>query len=182
MKNKITLSEQLIITSKTPDHLPIDYNVLRNNVIKNYSYGENIFDHEYLPLKNYYNLTHDKNLQWLVDYIVHHSMGLHKIKLRTFRLAGLLLLPNESVDYHSNVDENDPNNSPDFSCLVAVSAQDSPIEVKFKYDKGRHKNLFGKKILKEKELLLINSEIPFAISTNKNQKPNILLSLQFQKL
>ena len=47
MRNKITLSEQILITSILPDHLPLDLNYMKNNkketpaeLIKKYS-GDN---------------------------------------------------------------------------------------------------------------------------------------------
>ena len=108
MRNKITLSEQILITSKLPDHLPLDLNYMKNNVIKNYSYGERVSDHDYLHTKNYYNLSFDINVQWINDFIVHHLAGYYDTKVNILAKHGIILFNNEGLDYHSQIDDLKP--------------------------------------------------------------------------
>ena len=182
MKQKITLTEKIIIPSRVPDILPLEFHHLKNNVIKNYSYDEKVSDHPYLSLRKYYNLTPDKNLQWVHDFVIHHMAGLHKTQLRVVASYGIILFTNQYLEYHQHVDELRPNESPDYTCLVAINVGEKPVEVKFKYDTTRNKNLFGKKLLKKKDILLLSSDIPHSISTNYNEEPTILLSLQYFKI
>ena len=182
MRNKITLSEQILITSKLPDHLPLDLNYMKNNVIKNFSYGEKVSDHDYLETKNYYNLSADTNVQWINDFIVHHLIGYHKIQVNILSKHGIILFNNESLDYHNHIDETKPTESSDLSCLFVIDNGDNPVEITFKYNKGRSKNLFGKQLLQKKDLLILSSEVTFSIRANTNKKPSIILSLQYQKI
>ena len=182
MRNKITLSEQILITSKLPDHLPLDLNYMKYNVIKNYSYGERVSDHDYLHTKNYYNLSFDINIQWINDFIVHHLAGYYDTKVNILAKHGIILFNNDGLDYHSQIDDLKPTESPDLSCLFAIDMGNNPIEIRFKYNKGRNKNLFGRRILQKRDLLILSSEVPFSISSNNNKEPSIILSLQYQKI
>ena len=72
MFSKVSLIEQAILIDKVPSILPIDFDKLKNNIIKNYGFQNVQNESDWSYLNQYCNLDDDLNITWLHDYIRDH--------------------------------------------------------------------------------------------------------------
>jgi len=176
MKDKQVLSESFFIKDKVSKSLKLDLFYLKNNVIKNYSYGE--FQNKNIdsPLKYYLNLSEDINVKWLYEYFDDFYNLYHKKRIEPFKASGIFLLPNESVDFHNHIDYLSIDNSPDVSGLFVVEGE---ANIQFEYNQIVRQNQRFTVPLKQREYILFSSDLKHSILPNKSSQPLIIISFKF---
>ena len=180
MKNKITLVSQFIIW----DYFPViqslvDFEKVKFNALKNYwgdyRQSHNVDDWRF----NYYNLSDDKNISWILDYVRDSYNLISKTPLKPVARRCTVQGQNESINFHNHLDEYDLINSPIISGIFTSQIGKNEVNLVIEYSHGRIK---GKKIripMEENKLILFNSELNHSFESNNNKEPliNICFSL-----
>lgn len=178
---KNSLIEQSILTDTIPSILPIDFEKIKSNILKNYAYGKNQNDHPWNYLNNYYHLDDDKNITWIVDYIRdHYRLDCKQRTLVFLDKAGIFQKQNEQINYHHHLYDYDLERSPDMSAIVTIDCGETPTILEFEYQGGRKRHAKWRVSLEKKQIVLFNSELRHSFLNNNNKEPTINLSLKFQ--
>jgi len=180
MFEKINLVDQSIIVEKIPKILPINFDKLNLNVFNNFYYQNAQNNNESSYLKNYYHVDHDIEITWLSDFIRDHYCVKFEKTPVLLASAGILVEQNQSINYHHHLDEYDLENSPDISVIVTLKTGKEPSFIEFQYEQGRKRHQHHRVQLKEKQLIIFNSELRHCFTKNFNSRPTVNLSLKYQ--
>ena len=181
MFDKVSLVEQNILTTKVSKIVPANYDKINIIALENYYYKNFQNNSEWSYLKDYLNLDDDKNVTWFGDFIRdHYRLKFEKTPV-LLNKAGIVIPQGHLINYHHHIDEYDlENNSSDISVIVTCKTGDKPSFIEFEYEQGRKRHMKYRKLLKEKEVIIFNSELRHAYSKNLNHEPTIILSFKFQ--
>src|SRR6056300_1322783 len=105
-------------------------------------------------LYDYYNLTQDKNITWILDYVKDKHDLESKRNLINPQSRLLIQGKDESINYHNHIDEYDLINSPSISGIYTISC--------------------GKN-----QLIVFNSELFHCFTKNENKKHVINICFTF---
>jgi len=180
MFSKVSLIEQANFIDKVPSVLPIDFDKLKNNIIKNYGFRNVQNESDWSYLNQYYNLDDDINITWLHDYIRDHyrlKTGKNPVFLQR---AGLLQNYQEEINFHHHLDDYDLEGSPDISAIITINCGKEPTFVEFEYEGGRKRHMKHRIEFENKQIIIFNSELRHRFSKNINKEPLINLSFKFQ--
>tara|TARA_R100000995_G_scaffold82898_1_gene57593 strand:+ start:549 stop:1100 length:552 start_codon:yes stop_codon:yes gene_type:complete len=181
MFDKVSLTEQTILSTEVSKYVPINYDKVNILALESY-YHKNVQNNKTDSyLNNYLNLDHDKNITWIADFIRdHYNLKYKKIPVLLYQ-AGIVVPQGGQINYHHHIDEYDLlNNSSDISAIVTCKTGDKSSFIQFEYEQGRKRHHTYRKQLKEKEVVIFNSELRHCYTVNPNQEPNIILSFRFQ--
>ena len=181
MFNKVSLTEQNIITAKVSKVVPVNYDKINLISLENYYYKNFQNTSEWSYLKDYINIDDDKNVTWIGDFIRdHYRLKFKRIPVLTNK-AAIVIPQGHQINYHHRIDEYDlENNSSDISVIATCKTGEKPSFINFEYQQGRKRHMEYKQELKEKEVVIFNSELRHAFTKNLNHEPTILLSFKFQ--
>jgi hypothetical protein len=183
MKNKKTLNSQFVIW----DYFPVlqslvDYDKVKLNALKNYwgNYRQSydIDDWRY----NYFNLSDDKNISWIIDYI-RDSYNLISTKntLRPNSRRCMVLSQNESINSHNHIDPYDLLNSPIMSGIFTSQIGKNEVNLVIEYETGRLKSQKMRIPMETNKIILFNSELNHYYEANNNKEPLINICFSFSK-
>tara|TARA_R100000005_G_C4994847_1_gene201789 strand:- start:1346 stop:1894 length:549 start_codon:yes stop_codon:yes gene_type:complete len=182
MINKLTLTEQNIFYDYFPiENSFVDIEKIKFNILKNYwgKYKQsfNISDsHHY-----YYNLTPDKNVTWVLDWIRDQLNLKQDIKWISLKKRCLIQNQGESINFHKHIDEHDLNGSPTLSGIYTVDCGKETSDLIFKYSQGKNIGTYSIPMEKNK-VIIFNSELEHSFEKNKNEEPifNICFTFNFE--
>lgn len=127
---------------------------------------------------NYFNLTDDKNVSWLTDYIMDIMKAKHNINLFKPKHHCLIQEVNESINFQSDLDHYDLHNIPTLSGLYTLTpVNDTNLILRYAGKNNLREDYFIP--LEENKIILFNSEYDFAIEKNKESQPIINICFNF---
>jgi len=182
MQSKILLTEQSIVYGEIPSILKdkLDLDRIKTDIIKNYALNnfqsKDIFNYH----KDYLDIDYLQHITWIHDYLIDDYRLHHEKTLVQTDSFGIVLFPNESIDYHHQVDDYDIHNSNDISCIYVLEAEEKSSAIMFEYEQGRKRHQQYRVQLKEKQLIIFNSELRHCFTKNFNSGPTVNLSLKYQ--
>lgn len=180
MINKIVLTEQSIVLGTIPKILKFNKEDLKLNLLSSYSKNNYQSFDEFNYHKYYLNLDLHQHFTWLHDFIKDdYNLNYGKSLIKT-SFSGILLLPNESIDYHHHVDDYDIHNSNDFTCVYVLEAEKQSSSLFFEYEQGRKRHAKWMEPLETNKYLLFNSELRHSYSKNLSNKPIYMICWTFQ--
>jgi len=180
MKNKIVLTEQSVVTGFVPKILKFNKLAIKLNLLKNYTENNYQSFDEFNYHKDYLYIDYLQHITWIHDYIVDDYRLHHERSLIQTDSFGIVLSPNESIDYHHQVDDYDIHNSNDFSCVYVLEAEEESSAIIFEYEQGRKRHAKWKEPLTTNKFIIHNSELRHAYLKNKSTKPVFCLGWNFQ--
>lgn len=180
MKNKTVLSENFFIKGFISPSQQLDKFYIKNNIIKNFAYGEFQTKNKLDPRKHYVNLTDDINVKWSDDYLRDHYELYHNRTLEIQKWSGIYLNSGSSISLHNHIFPHDLINSPEVSGIYVLECGKEPIEVCFEYEDTLLKK--NKKLvsLKTNDYIIFNSNLNHEILKNRNENPLLLVSYRWQ--
>lgn len=180
MKDKVVLSESFYIKGFISKSLDLDKFYMKNNVIKNYAYDEQLTKNKLSPAKNYINLSQDESILRLNQYFLDFYKLYHRENIEIMYNYGIFLNHNQSINLHNHINDHDLTNSPEVSVLYVVDCGEKPLDIEFQFHKRLTRNCKTMVSLKQNDYLLFNSNLQHGILANQNTKPMLLLSFQFR--
>lgn len=179
---KITLVDQFLFIKQ----LPISKTILNDDKIKfnalvNYwgNYRQSFDDKT--DLYDYYNLTTDKQITWVKDYI-HDVVNLElKIQLVDVKYRCIVQDKDEKINFHKHLDEYNLKDSPHYSAVYTPHDSDEPVDLVFKYSSGRKKEVHRHVPLLKNQVVFFNSELVHCYTKNKNKQPQISICFTFKE-
>ena len=165
---KISLVDQFLFIKQLPIKITtLNNDKLKFNALVNYwgNYRQS-FD-ERTDLYDYYNLTTDKQIFWIRDYIqdvVNLELG---IQLVDTKYRCIVQEKDEKINFHKHLDEHD---------------SDEPVDLVFKYSSGNKKEVHRHVPLLKNQVVFFNSELVHCYTRNKNKQPQITICFTFKKL
>lgn len=143
----------------------------------NFKKTENKNDYRY----NYYNASDNKNISWLIDYLVdkwHLESGRGIVSIvRSFLVQG----EGESIPLHNEILESDLIGSPDTSVIYTVDCGEEPVDIVFKYKKKGYMTETIRIPLTKNNYILYPSDIDHSIDVNTNKQPLVNLHFSFHQ-
>ena len=91
MKDKVVLSESFYIKGFISKSLDLDKFYMKNNVIKNYAYDEQLTKNKLSPAKNYINLSQDESILRLNQYFLDFYNLYHRENIEIMYNYGIFL-------------------------------------------------------------------------------------------
>jgi|TARA_A100001015_G_C14983293_1_gene710421 hypothetical protein len=180
MFNKTILSENFFIKGFISKDLKIDYFYLKNNVIKNYAYQEFRTKNKNSYKKNYLNLSYDKNITWIHQYVEDFFKLRQSQPIEIHTISGIFVLPNEYISLHNHINYYDLSDSPEISFLYVLDCGKKPVEIEFTHESIFEKEKKSFVNLDKNEYLVFNSNLNHAITKNNNDTPNLFISMTFR--
>ena len=182
---KLELSSKFIYVNEFTKELSfcdidkIKFNALQN-YWGNYRVTENKNDYRY----NYYNVTDDKNVMWINDYI-RDSWNLLRIKehVKTINFKKHFIVQelNESINTHNHINSLDVINSPEISGLYTISCGKNPADLIIKNKVKGDIYKTTRIPMKTNNFIFWNSDLNFSLDANLNKEPLVNLIFNFQE-
>ena len=180
MFNKKVLTEQSVVTGFVPKILKFNKSDIKLNLLKNYTENNYQSFNEFNYHKDYLNIDYHQHITWIHDYIVDdYRLHYEKTLVQTDNF-GIVIFPNESIDYHHQVNDYDIHNSNDISCVYVLEAEKESSSIIFEYEQGRERHAKWKEPLITNKFIIHNSELRHAYLKNKSTKPVFCLGWNFQ--
>lgn len=180
MKNKVVLTEQSIVTGFIPKILKFNKEELKLNLLSNYLKNNYQSFDEFNYHKDYLNIDFHKHFTWIHDFIKDEYNLLYKKELIQKSLSGLVLFPNQSINFHHHIDDYEIHNSNDFTCIYTLESFENSSDLIFEYEQGRKRHAKWKEPLKTNKYVLFNSELKHSYTVNKSDKPLLAVCWTFQ--
>jgi len=180
MHQLINLSLQRILIDEFPlKNSFVDLEKIKFNALKNY-WGEyrkinNKNDYRY----NYFNVTDDKNITWIIDYFRNNYRLQEKKYVLKPQYSFLIQETNEIIETHNEIIPTDLENSPDTSVIYTVDCGEKPVDIIFE---TKFKGVLPQKIrvpMKKNNYIIFNSSLKRSFAVNENKKPLINLHFSF---
>jgi len=182
---KLELSSKFIYVNEFTKELSfcdvdkIKFNALQN-YWGNYRVTENKNDYKY----NYYNVTDDKHVMWINDYI-RDSWNLLKVKENiksiNFKKHFIIQESNESINTHSHMEPLNVINSPDISGIYTVSCGKNSVDLIIKNKAKGDTHKITRIPMKTNNFIFWNSDLDFSLDANLNKEPLVNLVFNFQE-
>lgn len=177
---KISLVEQFLYVDTFPlKQSLVNLEKVKFNAMLNYWGDHRQTNNENSFLYDYYNLTQDKNITWILDYVKDKHDLESKRNLINPQSRLLIQGKDESINYHNHIDEYDLINSPSISGIYTISCGENPVYFKVKYGAGRKQEFEHLIPLKENQLIVFNSELFHCFTKNENKKHIINICFTF---
>jgi len=183
MKNKKTLVSQFVIWDYFPiKQSLIDFEKVKFNALKNYwgnyRQSNNIDDWRY----NYYNLSDDKNITWIIDYVRDSYNLISKNMLRPVqRNRAIVLSQNEGLNSHNHMDPYNLIESPILSGIFTCQIGKNKVNLVIDYETGRLKSKKIRIPMETNKIILFNSELNHYYEVNNNKEHLINICFSFSQ-
>jgi hypothetical protein len=179
---KISLVDQFLFIKQLPIKLTtLNDDKLKYNALVNYWGNYRQSSDERTDLYDYCNLTTDKQIKWLYDYIhdvVHVELNL-QILAPKYRC--IVQERDEKINFHKHLDEYNLEDSPHFSAVYTPHDSDEPVDLVFKYSSGKKKEVHRHVPLLKNQVVFFNSELVHCYTRNKNKQPQVSICFTFKK-
>lgn len=180
MSDKIVLTEQSIITGSIPKILKFNKEALKLNLLSNYSKNNYQSFDEFNYHKDYLNLDFHQHFTWIHDFIKDEYNLSYRKSLIQNSFSGILLFPNQSIDFHHHIDDYDIHHSNDFTCIYVLESEKESSSLVLEYEQGRKRHAKWKEPLEANKYIIFNSELNHSYTTNKSNKPLFAVCWTFQ--
>jgi len=181
---KQNLIDQSIYIKKIPTQFSdIDFTQIKKDALESYKNKKALSTNKFSPEINYYKVKDRRDNVWIYEFIRDYFRitlldKTHNTLIMT-ESAYVVLNTNSDIASHNHINEYDINNSPDYTALAVIDAdEDSFIEIN--YQGGRKRSMKQRIPLIPMEIIVFNSELEHRYLLNKNFKNTIVMSFKLQ--
>lgn len=177
---KRQLSEKFIYIAEFPKELSfIDFEIIKFNALKNYWGDFRITNNKNDYRYNYFNISDDKNIFWLRDYIKDKWYLTTEKNAISIKMSFIIQDYNQSINSHHHILPNDLQNSPTISCIYTLDCGKNPVDLVIEDSFQRFQTNKIRIPMKKNNLVFFNSDLNHCFELNNNKEPLINLSFSF---
>lgn len=182
---KLDLLNKFIYVNEFTSELSLcDIDKLKFNALQNYWGNYRVTDNKNDYRYNYFNITDDKHVMWLCDYIRDSWNLLHvKKDIKTINLKKHFIIQehNQTINTHNHFDYLDVKNCPDITGIYTIGLGNEPIDLVVQ-NKEKGELMRKTRIpMKRNNFIFWNSDLDFYLDTNTNKEPLINLIFSFKE-
>jgi len=175
---KTTLSESFYTFDYIPKISKIDFDTIKNHIIKNSNntITDNILDYKH----QYYPYNYHQHLGWALTYmseVYQLDHNNYPVSIE-YKNAFLIQKKGESIEKHNHLIEWDLKDSPNISVLLTVASGKKPSYLVFDFDNNRDQGRRWKIPLEVGKFIFFSSGLNHLITKNENDEELINVSYQ----
>jgi len=172
--HKRVLSETAIYHDELPSISHVDNNKIKNSILSDFANFKAADDNRYKDIR----VGMHQHITWVMDYMRDHVRGEYGFTLIPISIFAQIHGKGENTIKRNHIDPYDIHNSPDFTFMYFVNAEDDELVIE--WEDHRDKGRFWTIPIKTGKFVMWNSDLNYYMLPNKKDSFRIALLFNCQ--